>query len=55
MNVSKLDDDVVAEEQYVEKIGKVQGVHSLVAKRMSKYYGDYLAVNRVSFSKCSSY
>lgn len=51
LNLDKLDDDVVAEMKHVEKTDKVQDMHSLVVKKMSKYYGNYLAVNRISFSK----
>lgn len=51
LNMNKLDDDVVAEMRYIRKIDKRQGLHSLVVKKLCKYYNDYLSVNQVSFSK----
>lgn len=51
LNLAKLDDDVLAEMHHVEAVDKGRGVHSLVVNKISKYFGSYLAVNRVSFSK----
>ncbi|XP_026317826.1 ATP-binding cassette sub-family A member 3-like [Hyposmocoma kahamanoa] len=54
LNEKKLDDDVLTEMRHVEEINKRQGDHSLVVNKITKYYGNYLAVNQVSFTVSES-
>ncbi|XP_072932013.1 phospholipid-transporting ATPase ABCA3-like [Epargyreus clarus] len=45
------DNDVAAERRYVEAMPKHELIqHSLVCKNLTKYYGNLLAVNRLSFA-----
>lgn len=49
---STLDADVAVEKRHAESIEKPQlADHGLVSRGLSKYYGKYLAVDQLSFSK----